>query len=182
MIDFLDLATKRQSDRAFDPNRSVEQDKIEKIIQAARLAPSACNSQPWHMIVVTDKAKLSELANAVVGKVVDFNHFAKQAPLHIIIVEERKNLTSTVGCLVKDKNFSQMDIGILSSYITLSAASQGLGSCIMGWFDEKKVRQVLDIPSGKRVLLDIVIGYSTQALREKKRKAIEDIVSYDTYR
>jgi len=75
-----------------------------------------------------------------------------------------------------------MDLGIAAAHITLAAAEQGLGSCIVGWFNEKKMRSVLDIPSSKRPVLVITLGYSTQTLRDKKRKKSEDVVSYNKYR
>jgi nitroreductase len=97
-------------------------------------------------------------------------------------VEEKKNLTSSFGAIVKDKDFALVDIGIVSSYITLAASSLCLGSCVLGWFDEAKIKNILGIPKGKRALLDIVIGYSKQPLREKKRKSMEEIVFYDKYK
>jgi nitroreductase len=181
-MSFIDLALNRQSDRSFDPGKQVEPEKIEQILQAARLAPSACNSQPWSFVVVTDETKRMEMSKAISGKVLNFNHFAFQAPLHIVIVEEKKNLTSSFGAIVKDKDFALVDIGIVSSYITLAASSLGLGSCVLGWFDEAKIKNILGIPKGKRALLDIVIGYSKQPLREKKRKSMEEIVFYDKYK
>ena len=109
------------------------------------------------------------------------NHFTKQAPVHILVVEERPNFTSGIGGLIKDKQFPLVDIGIAAAHITLAATDEGLGSCILGWFDEKEVRKLLDIPKNKRVLLDIVIGYSTQLHREKKRKPAQEVISYNRY-
>lgn len=109
------------------------------------------------------------------------NHFTKQAPVHLLVVEESGNLTSTFGGWVKSKHFPHIDIGIAAAHITLAAADEGLGSCIVGWFDEAAVRKVLGIPSGKRVLLDIVIGYSTDPLRVKSRRALAQVVSHNRY-
>lgn len=181
MNEFLSLALKRQSDRAFDPDRAVEEEKLETILLAAQSAPSACNAQPWHFIIVKDKEKKDQLADAVANKVLGFNHFTKQAPIHILIVEEKPNMSSAFGGFIKDKNFTHIDVGIVASYITLAATQQGLGSCILGWFNESKVKSLFNIPKQKRVLLDIVIGYSAQPLREKKRKSLNEIVSYNTY-
>ena len=91
------------------------------------------------------------------------------------------NLTAGIGSWIKDKNFSHLDIGITAAHLVLAAEDEGLGSCIVGWFDETKVRKLLDIPSGKRVLLDIVIGYSTQPDRPKKRKDLKEVISYNRY-
>jgi nitroreductase len=181
MKDFLSLACQRQSDRAFDPNRPVEKEKIERILQAACIAPSACNSQPWHFIVVDEPELKNRLADATSGKLLGINHFTKQAPIHIVVVEEKSNMTASLGAWVKDKNFAHLDVGIAAAHIVLAAEDEGLGSCIIGWFDEEKVRQLLHVPKGKRILLDIVVGYSTQPDRIKKRKDPKEMISYNQY-
>lgn len=181
MKDFLSLAKQRQSDRAFDPDRSVEKDKLQRILQAACIAPSACNSQPWHFIVVDDPELKNKVADATSNRLLGINHFTKQAPVHILLVEEKPNMSAGFGSWVKDKNFAHLDVGITAAHIVLAAEDEGLGSCILGWFDEKTVCKLLNIPSGKRVLLDIVIGYSTQPDREKKRKNPEEVISYNKY-
>ncbi len=181
MKDFHTLAAQRQSDRAFDPSRPVEREKVMRILETARMAPSACNSQPWHFVVVESEEKRHELADAVASKLLGINHFTKQAPLHIVIVEEKPSLASGFGSWVKDKNFAHIDVGIVAAHLVLAAEEEGLGSCILGWFDEEKVRRVLHIPSGKRILLDIVMGYSVQPDRKKARKALDKIVSWEEY-
>lgn len=178
-MDFLTLAEQRQSDRKFDTARRVEQDKIDRILEAARLAPSACNAQPWHLVVVDDPEVCGQTAEAIAS--LGMNKFAHQAPLHIVIVEERPNFTSWFGGLVKNKHFPLIDTGIITSYITLAAASEGLGSCILGWFDEKELKKVLNIPSSKRILLDIAIGYPAAEHRNKVRKKMEEIISRNKY-
>ncbi|MDH6304310.1 nitroreductase [Parabacteroides sp. PF5-5] len=181
MDDFLSLALQRQSDRAFDASRPVEREKLERILEAARMSPSACNAQPWHFIVVDELELKNKVADATSTRLLGLNHFTKQAPVHIVIVEEKVNLTSGFGGWVKDKNFAWVDIGIAAAHICLAAEDEGLGSCILGWFDEDKMRKLLDIPSGKRILLDVIIGYSTQADRPKKRKETEQVISYNKY-
>lgn len=182
MNTFLELSQSRQSDRAFDASRPVEKEKLIRILEAGRLAPSACNSQPWHFIVVDEPELKNKVADATATKILGLNHFTKQAPVHIVIVEEKVNFSSGIGTMVKDKYFAHVDIGIVASHITLAAADEGLGSCILGWFDEPKMRSLLNIPSNRRVLLDIIIGYSTQTWREKKRKKTEEIISYNEYK
>lgn len=182
MMDFLEFVSTRQSDRAFDPNRPVEKEKIERIIEAARLAPSACNAQPWRFIVVDDPELKNKVADATSARVLGMNHFTKQAPVHILLVEEKVNLTSGIGGWVKQKDYAQMDLGIAAAHITLAAHAEGLGSCILGWFNEPKMRELLSIPDSKRVWLDIIIGYSVQPVRAKKRKAFNEIVSYNKYK
>ena len=178
---FYELVKNRQSTRAFDPTRSVDRDTIARIIEAARLAPSACNSQPWHFIVVDDSDLKDKVADATSARLLGMNHFTKQAPVHIVIVEEKVNLSSGIGGLVKDKYFAFLDIGIAAAHICLAAQAEGLGSCILGWFAEGKIKKLLNIPESKRVVLDIIIGYSAQPTREKKRKPTQEIVSFNTY-
>ncbi|MDD3787989.1 MAG: nitroreductase family protein [Petrimonas sp.] len=180
-MDFIEFVRTRQSDRAFDPDRPVEKEKLERIIEAVRLAPSACNSQPWHLIVVDEPELKNQVADATSSRALGMNHFTKQAPVHILLVEEKVNLSSGVGGWIKQKDYAQMDLGIAAAHIALAAHAEGLGSCIVGWFDEKKMRKLLSIPDTKRVWLDIIIGYSTQPLREKKRKTTAEIVSYNAY-
>lgn len=181
-MDFLELISTRQSDRSFDPDKPVEKEKIGRIVEAARLAPSACNAQPWHLIVVDDDGLKNKVADATSERVLGMNHFTKQAPVHIVLVEEKVNLTSGIGGWVKQKDYAQMDLGVVAAHIVLAAHAEGLGSCIVGWFNEQKMRALLSIPESKRVWLDIVIGYSTQPPRPKKRKSLNDIVSYNKYR
>jgi nitroreductase len=181
-MNFLELVKSRQSDRSYDSNRPVEAEKLEYIMETVRLAPSACNAQPWKFIVVNEPVLVKETAFCVADKVLGMNHFAFQAPVFIVVLEEAANFTSNLGSKVKQKHFPHMDLGIAAAHITLAAAEQGLGTCIIGWFNEKKLRSTLDIPSSKRPVLVITLGYSTQTLREKKRKKSEDVVSYNKYR
>ena len=178
-MDIYDLIEKRQSDRAYDSSRTVELEKIERIVSAVRLAPSACNSQPWHLIVVDDPEKVKVVAEAMNS--MGLNKFATEAPCHILIVQESPNFTARIGGWIKNKHYPLIDCGIAASYLTLAATQEGLGSCIMGWFDEKKLQKLLGIPSSKRILLDVAIGYSTQPHREKIRKDLNDIVSHNKY-
>lgn len=180
-MDFLNFVATRQSDRAFDPEKPVEKEKLERILQAAILSPSACNAQPWSLIVVDDPELKNKVADATSERILGMNHFTKQAPIHIVLVEEKVNFSSGIGGWIKQKDYAQMDLGIIAAHISLAAHAEGLGSCIIGWFNEPKMRELLQIPDSKRVWLDIVIGYSTQPLRAKKRKSMEQVVSFNTY-
>jgi len=178
--DFLDLVKYRQSDRAY-LSSPVEEDKINRILEAGRLAPSACNSQPWRFIVINDQDLKNKIADCTSSKVLGMNHFTKQAPIHIAIVEEKANFTSSAGSLIKGKHFPLIDIGIAAEHICLQAAAEGLGSCMLGWFDETKVKNLLHIPKSKRVPLIITIGYPDKETREKRRKDLGEIVRYNSY-
>ena len=171
--DFLQLVLSRQSDRAYDKERPVETEKLERILEAGRLAPSACNAQPWRFVVITDRELAVKIGKAAAG--LGMNKFAKDAPVHILVVEESANITSMLGGKVKDKHFPLIDIGI-------AAESEGLGSCMIGWFDEKEMKRLAGIPSSKRVLLDITIGYPVKEKRKKMRKTKEKVISYNSYK
>lgn len=181
MTDFLQLAAERQSDRKFDAGRPVEKAKLDRILEAARLAPSACNGQPWHFIVVDDPVLKNQVADTTSSRILNMNHFAKQAPVHIVVVEESSNFTGGFGSWAKKKHFPLIDIGIAAAHITLAAQAEGLGSCMIGWFDEPALKKLLAIPHSRRPLLDIVIGYSQQPLRPKQRKEGKKIISYNKY-
>ncbi len=175
------MVNKRYSVRNYK-NTPVPQEKINRCIEAVRLAPSACNSQPWKFIVVDDPQFIKGLAKAAFEGILDFNHFAFEAPVLVLIVSERQKMLAKFGGVVKKKNFSLMDIGIAAEHFCLQAAEEGLGTCMLGWFNEKKVKKILSIPKLKRVELIISVGFSTDEKRpRKKRKSIDEILSYNKY-
>jgi len=176
----LEIISTRQSDRKYS-DKPVEKEKLDRIIEAARISPSACNGQPWHFIVVTDRELVKKLADAASSKLLKMNTFLHQAPSMIVVIREGSNITSQVGGTVKGKDYSLIDIGIASENICLQAEAEGLGSCMVGWFDEKLVKKLLAIPRSKRVELIITIGYSEAEQRTKKRKAKEEVVTYNKY-
>lgn len=177
--DFLQLVSSRQSDRAFDKGRLVEEDKLDRILEAGRLAPSACNAQPWKFVVVTDPDLAHKVGRSASS--LGMNKFVKEAPVHILIVEESANLTSMIGTKVKGKYFPLIDIGIVAAHMALAAESEALGSCIVGWFNEDEIKQCVGIPASKRLLLDLIIGYPLKGKRPKSRKDKAKVVSYNRY-
>ena len=181
-MSFINLASKRYSVRNY-MNTPVSQEKINRCIEAARLAPSACNSQPWKFIIVDDPELINVLAKAAFEGILDFNHFAFKAPVLILIISERQKAFAKFGSIVKKKNFRQMDIGIVAEHFCLQAAEEELGTCMLGWFNEKKVKKTLSIPKLKRVELMISMGFSADDnIPPKKRKPVDEILSYNKYR
>ena len=178
LMDFMAIAQMRQSDRSY-LSTPVEQVKLDRIMECARLAPSACNAQPWKFIVVNDPELKQQVAEAAKG--LGMNKWAVQAPVIIVAVEERPNLSSMAGGLVKNKHFPLIDMGIATEHICLAAAAEGLGTCIMGWFDEKKIRILLNVPNKKRITLLISLGYPAKETRKKVRKDISEVVTYNAY-
>jgi len=181
-MDFLDLVRHRQSVRSYNPLRPVEKEKLDRCIEAVRLAPSACNAQPWKLVVVDDPELKKKVAQAASAKWLGFNRFTSQAQVLIVIVREDPNLTSKLGTVLKDKPYTIMDIGIAAEHFCLQATSEGLGTCIMGWFDESAVKKILGIPKKKRAELIITLGYPAKdVIREKIRKKTEEMCSHNAY-
>lgn len=131
-MDFLSLVKQRQSDRAFDPERSVEPEKLERILEAGRLAPSSCNSQPWHFIVVDDPELKNRVADATSNRILNINHFTKQAPVHIVIVEESANISAGLGGWIKRKHFPHIDIGVAASHNCFGCGCRRIGQLYVG--------------------------------------------------
>lgn len=172
-----ELIQKRQSDRKYE-SRPVSREMVMKCLEAARLAPSACNSQPWKFVVVDDVALLLQMGAAAAG--MGMNGFAREVPVIVAVVLEKMNLTARIGSVIKDKEYSLLDVGIAVEHFCLQAAELGLGTCIMGWFDEKKVKKLLGI-KGKRVPLLISLGYPAGETRKKARKPLEEMSSWNQY-
>ena len=173
-MNFTEIAELRQSCRRYDATREVEEEKLNAILESARLAPSACNGQPYHITVCRgDNAKM--VAGACAGP--GMNRFASDAPILMVISEEKYVSTAALGARIKGNDYRSIDIGIVAAYITAEAAARGLGSCILGWFDDEKIREIchLDRP----VRLVITLGYAAEddRLRAKKRKDRSELVT-----
>ena len=177
-MDFTELVKHRQSDRRYS-GKPVEKEKLIQCLEAARLAPSANNSQPWRFIVVDDPALKNQVADCSAS--MGMNRFTFQAPVIIAVVLEKQNVLSSMGSMIRRKEYKLMDIGIAVSQFCLQATDLGLGSCIIGWFEEKRVKKLLNIDKRKRVPLLITLGYSDSPLRKKTRKSIEEISSWNLY-
>ena len=173
-MNFTEIATQRQSCRKYDAARPVEAEKLDAILQAAQLAPSACNGQPYHITVCRNEAATAA-ASACTG--MGMNKFALDAPVVLIIAERPYVKSAAVGARLKKNDYRSIDIGIVAAYITAEATAQGLGSCILGWFDNDKLQAICSDSNDCR--LAITIGYAVEeALREKKRKSLDELASY----
>ena len=173
-MSFLELANKRESCRSYDPVREVEQEKIDTILEAVRLSPSACNSQPYHVTVVSgDRAK--EIGKACMG--MGMNPFMKDVPVMMVITEREYNKTAAFGAKIKHNDYRSIDIGILAAGITYAAADLGLGSCIVGWFDNKKIGEILSSEVTARLVIAIGYPKEDKPPRDKKRKDKDELFS-----
>ena len=173
-MNFLEIAQTRQSCRAYDEGRSVEPEKLNAVLEAARLAPSACNGQPYHFTVCR-----GETAKAVVAAVtgMGMNKFASQAPVLIVVSEKPYVKSAALGAKVKGNDYRSIDIGIAAAYLTAEAAAQGLASCILGWLDDTKIRDICGLDQPVRLV--ITLGYAKEGdpQRPKKRKALSELVT-----
>ena len=173
-MNFTEIANNRQSCRRYDPTRPVEDEKLQRILETARLSPSACNGQPYHITVCRGEAA-KKAAAAVQG--MGMNGFAPDAPILLVISEMPYVKTAALGAKLKGIDYRSIDIGILSAYITAEAAAQGLGTCILGWLDDDKIRKICDLDQPVRLV--ITLGYAKEdALRAKKRKELSELVTY----
>ena len=174
-MDFLKIANARQSCRSYDETKPVEQEKLDAILEAVRLAPSACNGQPYHITVCRGE-KAQQAAKACQG--MGMNKFASQAPILLVLSEEDYCKTAAMGAKVKRNDYRSMDIGIAVAYLTAEAAAQGLGTCILGWLDDEKLRAICGIKHPVR--LAVTLGYPAEGekLRTKKRKDLDTLVTY----
>ncbi len=171
-MNFTEIAQTRQSCRSYEAGREVEQEKLDAILEAVRLAPSACNGQPYHLTVCRGETAAA-VAKACMG--MGMNKFASQAPVLIVISEKPYVKSAALGAKLKKNDYRSIDIGIAAAYLTAEAAAQGLGTCILGWLDDEKIRAIcgLDAP----IRLVITVGYAADALRPKKRKELKELVT-----
>ncbi|MBQ8881556.1 MAG: nitroreductase family protein [Oscillospiraceae bacterium] len=173
-MNFYEIAQTRQSCRAYDPTRPVEEEKINAILQTAQLSPSACNGQPYHFTVCRGEAA-KRVAKATQG--MGMNKFASEAPVLLVISEKPYVKTAALGAKVKGNDYRSIDIGIAAAYITAEACAQGLSTCILGWLDDSKIREICGLDGAVRLV--ITVGYAKEGdrLREKKRKPLDELVT-----
>lgn len=172
-MNFSEIIETRQSCRSYDPTRTVEEEKLSRILAAGRLAPSACNGQPY-LITVCHGESAKKVAEATRG--VGINKFATEAPVLLVISERPYVATAALGARVKRNDYRSIDIGILAAYLTAAATEEGLGTCILGWLDDAEIRGLCDLDG--QVRLVITLGYAGEGdkPRPKKRKELSDLV------
>jgi len=174
-MSFIKLAKERKSVRRYS-TRSVPRDVIDRCLEAARLAPSACNSQPWSFIVIDSPTLKDDLATKAFSGIYSMNSFAKKAPVLIVVIRESSSYAASLGGTLRGLQYNLIDVGISCEHLVLQAEEEGLGTCWLGWFNEKAVRKTLKIPRSKRIDIIISLGYpeSTEH-KEKSRKTLEEI-------
>ena len=173
-MNFTEIAQTRQSCRSYNPEKEVEEEKLTAILTSARLAPSACNGQPYHISVCR-----GDTAKAVIKgcQGMGMNKFASDAKVALVISEEAYCKTAAVGSKLKHNDFRSIDIGILAAYITAEATAQGLGTCILGWLDCDKIMEICNLKNDVRLVITVGYAKDDDKLRTKKRKDMEELVS-----
>ena len=146
---------------------------MDAILASARLAPSACNAQPYHITVCRGEAAKAA-AKAVQG--MGMNKFATDCPVMLVISEASYNATAALGAKVKDNDYRSIDIGIMTAYLTAEATAQGLSTCILGWLDDKELRKICGIEEKVRLVISLGYAKADDKLRPKKRKDIQELV------
>ena len=174
-MDFLEIAKARQSCRSYDENRPVEQEKLDAILEAVRLAPSACNGQPYRITVCRGETA-QQVAKACQG--MGMNKFASQAPVLLVVSEEPYVKSAAMGARIKGNDYRSMDIGIAVAYLTAEACAQGLSTCILGWLDDQKLRTICNLKYPARLVVTLGYADPKETLRNKKRKETDELVSY----
>jgi len=173
-MNFTEIAINRQSCRSYDEERAVEPEKLEAILEAVRLSPSACNGQPYHLTVCKGQTA-KEVAKATMG--MGMNKFAAQAPVLIVISEAPYVKSAALGAKVKNNDYRSIDIGIAAAYLTAEATAQGLSTCILGWLDDDKIRKLCDLDSPVRLVITLGYAKADDKLRTKKRKELSELIT-----
>lgn len=178
-MEFLELVKKRKSTRRYS-SRPVSREIIDRCLEAARLAPSACNSQPWSFIVIDEEKLKEKIAKTAFSGIYSMNSFAEKAPVLIAVITERQNYIARLGGYFKGVQYSLIDIGITCEHFVLQAEEEGVGTCLLGWFNEKGVKKVLGISRQKNIDIIISMGYpDAKEEKDKKRKSLNEIRKFN---
>ncbi len=171
----------RRSVRMYE-GKKVDKEILKVIIEACRFAPSACNAQPWRFIVVSDKEKVKMIFEKTLGGVV-LNDWAKTAPVYIVACAKKSFLVHKVGAGLKNIPYHFLDMGAAIEHILLKTTELGLGSCWIGWFNKKAIRNILHIPRNIDVVSLITIGYESQKFEpgQRERLSLEEILFLNKY-
>lgn len=173
MESFMDLVLHRQSCRKYTA-QPVTTEQLKACVEAARQAPSACNGQPWRFVIVNGGETAKALARCAQGQ--GMNKTISTSPAFIVVCQAKSNLASRAGGMLKGQDYASVDIGLAAAHLCLEAAEQGLGSCLLGWFDEGKVKKLLGIPQGQRVRLLVAVGHPEDPrVHPKQRKGFDEI-------
>ena len=178
----LDLLKHRKSVRDF-LDRPVEREKIMMCLEAARVAPSASNSQPWKFIVIDDIQLKHKLCDAAFSGIYSINTFCKTAPVIVVVISEKSKFLARIGGIFRGTKYYLIDIGVAVEHFVLEAEDLGLGTCWIGWFNERAVKQILTIPQHKKIDILIALGYYDREKLgpEHDREPIDKVAYFNSY-
>lgn len=178
-MDIFEVFDKRYSCRKY-ADKKVEREKLVKIVECARLAPSACNTQPWNFVIVDDAEKVALISKATQKGMIGINKFTTAVPAFIVLVREKPNMTGRIASALS-RDYSPNDIGIAIATMSYTATALGLGNCILGWFDEKKVSEALGIPKSSYPDLILAVGYEDGEKKSPTKKDMDKVCSINEY-
>jgi nitroreductase len=178
ILSFMELVKMRRSIRHYDL-KPVPRHLIDSCLEAVCWAPSACHSQPWSFVVVDDEKTKESIVSQACSGIYKMNAFAREAPVLIVAITERSKAIARLGGRLRRVNYGLIDIGIACEHLVLRAVELGLGTCWLGWFNEKAVKEVLGLSRSQRVDVMISLGYpKAGGESEKVRKSLEKIRRY----
>ena len=171
----------RRSIRKF-LDKPVEREKINACLEAARLAPSACNSQPWEFIVVDDPTVKEMFCKEAFSGVYKMSAWAAKAPVLVAAVSDKGSFVSRAGSFVRRTEFYLVDHGIACEHFVLRAWDQGLGTCWIGWLNVEKAGKFFNLPAKKKIEHLIAVGYPDETPDPRARRPLTEMVFYNGYK
>ncbi|MCU0642964.1 MAG: nitroreductase family protein [bacterium] len=182
MNSFLQLVQSRRSARKY-LDKPVERENILQCLEAARLAPSADNVQPWRFIIIDDPNLINGFSSHAFSGIYSPTRFAAKAPVIIVMLAKLDILANRIGKQIQGIHFYLLDSGIAGEHLVLQAQELGLGTCWIGWFSIKKVRKFLKIPRQYKIVSLISMGYPEELkTREQKRLPLPDIAWFNGFK
>lgn len=177
-MNFIELVKKRKSVRKY-LDKKIPRELIDQCIEAARLAPSACNSQPWSFLVIDNHEMINEIARKSMTGLYSLNKFIADAPVVIVVVREKSKFIARLAGTFRGIQYSLIDIGIACDHLILQATDLGLGTCWLGWFDEKAIQKILKLPKSSKIDVVLTLGFpEDDSLKEKKRNSLSEVRTY----
>ncbi len=176
MPEFIEIVKLRRSVRRYLPD-PVPREMIEKCLEAARYAPTACDTQSWRFIVTEGDLK-DRIAKDCLGELPVPNRWAVEAPVIVVLASAKDFVTHRIGAGIKGTKYDLIDAGIAGEHFVLQAAELGLGTCWLGWFRKRKIRQLLSLPAGWEITALITLGYPSGDPGEKSRMPLDEIREY----
>ena len=180
MKSFMEIVKRRYSVRKY-LDEPVDRELIKTCIEAARLAPSAENVQPWRFIVVDDHELLEKLKKQAFKGIYSFTKWANSAPVIIVVLAKPGFIANKLGAQVQKIHYHLLDIGISVEHLILQATELNLGTCWIGWFNIKGVRKILSIPKKYEIAGLVSMGHFkyNKNLNKKKRKSLDKILFFN---